>query len=74
MTIERIKGRVMIECNGKSCHEAFDGSTDFQETITSAKEEGWKMRCVDGVWFHYCPDCEPSRARPDIGALLGRKP
>jgi hypothetical protein len=57
MAIERDIDGITFTCDDAHCHEFIDtGTDDFAEAIEEAKGEGWKIRNVNGVWMHFCPD------------------
>ena len=54
--IDRQHGKVLIECD--SCDEVFDiDSGEFDEVLTAAKREGWKLRKIGSESIHGCPKC-----------------
>jgi len=30
----------------------------FQEAVARIKELGWSIRLEEGLWAHYCPECQ----------------
>lgn len=56
------EGEMTVECDfmdrftKKACvnEEVYTG--DWQECIDQAKEDGWKVKKVNGEWQHFCPD------------------
>lgn len=71
MTIDRIEGRILIECNGASCKNSFDGTRDFSETMTAMKSSGWRIKKIGSVvWNHYCPSCLVPGDQPNMSRIL----
>ena len=57
--IERMKNRTFeMSCDECGNYLIVEDVYDFQEGIKAAKEKGWKMKMVDGLWEHYCPCCK----------------
>lgn len=53
------RGDVVIECDGKGCHESSsEDRSNFSELWTCLKALGWKAHKSGESWFHYCPDCQ----------------
>lgn len=42
-------------CDLCCIQEEYDG--DFYEIVEQMKDDGWKIRKVDGDWQHVCPAC-----------------
>ena len=45
-----------FECDTCSIGATYEG--DWQECVDAAKEDGWKIRKVDGDWKHTCSECD----------------
>lgn len=59
MTLERIKGEIVFECDGKKCHEFLETNTDdFGEALGELETAGWLTRRYANAWVHVCPDCQ----------------
>lgn len=57
MTISRDESFLFINCDG--CPDYIECDTEvFMEAMEDMKREGWLLRNRDGVWLHYCPDCQ----------------
>ena len=70
MTLDRIKGQLVFECDGPKCHSFEEPEThDFREAVASLRDSGWTMEKLGEDWFHYCPQCKPRR-QPNMKELL----
>lgn len=47
----------VINCDECSNYLNCDVYEDFGGAIQMAKDEGWKIRKIDGEWQHFCPVC-----------------
>ena len=63
MTVDRIKDwrtgdrNIVLHCDANRCAEVIDTELeDFGDALEEAKSKGWKIRKVNGVWMHFCPD------------------
>ena len=54
--IRTVKGELVASC--EECgEEAYGGTAEFREFVDDLKEDGWRIRKVDGEWSHTCPSC-----------------
>ena len=48
----RIHNKIVFECDSCArCCESFVCKTK------------WKTRKIGGIWFHYCPNCQPNQRK-----------
>jgi hypothetical protein len=54
-------GFTTIYCDGELCAEKFEhdgwGAVDIIGAVEKARDEGWRIKRVDGEWIHFCPEC-----------------
>lgn len=54
-------GDTTFFCDGNSAacigERVFDNGEEFDETIQTLKDEGWRIQREEGGWCHYCPEC-----------------
>jgi len=53
--IDKTYGKYDLECD--SCGESEVNMDSFDDALNYAKENGWKIKKINGEWKHYCPDC-----------------
>jgi len=67
MSFEKVYHGYEMECN--SCYELLcvesynETRENFMDAISHAKDEGWKIKKVNGRWKHYCPSCTKTRRK-----------
>ena len=49
-------GQFQIECD--ECGKYVPGFDTFEDALDYAKENGWKIKKVNGEWWNDCQDCE----------------
>jgi hypothetical protein len=56
MTIRNHNGEHIAECD-ECGSEVYGGTTEFLDFIQELKNDGWRIRKVEGEWEHYCEAC-----------------
>jgi len=54
--IERVRDEFLASCD--SCSNTLDIQTsNFNEAVSELKDNGWRIKKIDGVFNHTCPVC-----------------
>lgn len=60
MTIERVKGEIVVHCD--KCSECVEtGATDFQQALSTIRMSGWTYINTKYGWEHFCPECSAAK-------------
>jgi hypothetical protein len=65
--IRTVQGELIAECTECGA-TSYGGTLEWTDFIEELKEDGWRIRKIDGEWFHYCEDCPA----PPWNPLQGR--
>ena len=55
--INRDHGQMQLACDDCGAETTVYDEEQFNEMISSAKDDGWKISCPQGRWEHHCKDC-----------------
>lgn len=55
MSVERIKGKIAFNCDGRNCAMGLETDTsDFATAKEQLEDEGWLTEQHKGEYRHYC--------------------